>query len=97
MEDKYIIDVDHVTMRFNMPKEKVDNIKEYLIKALKRQIRYEAFVALSDVSLKIERGEVVGIVGLNGSGKSTLLKLISGILQPSEGTVRTCGVIILML
>ena len=93
MEDKYIIDVDHVTMRFNMPKEKVDNIKEYLIKALKRQLRYEAFVALSDVSLKIERGEVVGIVGLNGSGKSTLLKLISGILEPSEGSVRTSGVI----
>ena len=93
LEDKYIIDVDHVTMRFNMPKEKVDNIKEYLIKALKRQLRYEAFVALSDVSLKIERGEVVGIVGLNGSGKSTLLKLISGILEPSEGSVRTSGVI----
>ena len=93
MEEKYIIDVDHVTMRFNMPKEKVDNIKEYLIKALKHQLRYEAFVALSDVSLKIERGEVVGIVGLNGSGKSTLLKLISGILEPSEGAVRTYGTI----
>ena len=93
MEEKYIIDVDHVTMRFNMPKEKVDNIKEYLIKALKRQLRYEAFVALSDVSLKIQRGEVVGIVGLNGSGKSTLLKLISGILEPSEGTVKTNGTI----
>lgn len=93
MEEKYIIDVDHVTMRFNMPKEKVDNIKEFLIKALKNQLRYEAFVALSDVSLKIKRGEVVGIVGLNGSGKSTLLKLISGILDPSEGTVKTNGTI----
>ena len=91
LEEKYIIDVDHVTMRFNMPKEKVDNIKEYLIKALKHQIRYEAFVALSDVSLKIKRGEVIGIVGLNGSGKSTLLKLISGILDPSEGKVKTYG------
>ena len=39
LEEKYIIDVDHVTMRFNMPKEKVDNIKEFLIKALKNQLR----------------------------------------------------------
>ena len=91
MEEKMIIDVNNVTMRFNMPKEKVDNIKEYLIKALKRQIRFEEFVALSNVSLQIERGEVVGIVGLNGSGKSTLLKLISGILEPSEGSVKTHG------
>lgn len=91
MEEKYIIEVDNVTMRFNMPKEKVDNIKEYLIKLLKHQIRYEAFVALSDVSVKIKPGEVVGIVGLNGSGKSTLLKVISGILAPSEGTVKTHG------
>ena len=91
MEEKIIIDVNNVTMRFNMPKEKVDNIKEYLIKAIKRQIRFEEFVALSNVSLQIERGEVVGIVGLNGSGKSTLLKLISGILEPSEGRVKTQG------
>ncbi len=91
MEDKIIIDVNQVTMRFNMPKEKVDNIKEYLIKAIKGQIRFEEFVALSNVSIQIERGEVIGIVGLNGSGKSTLLKLISGILEPSEGSVKTHG------
>lgn len=91
LEEKLIVDVEHVTMRFNMPKEKVDNIKEYLIKFLKRQLRFDEFTALSDVSVKIYRGEVVGIVGLNGSGKSTLLKLISGILEPSEGSVKTYG------
>lgn len=91
MEQQLAVDIDHVTMRFNMPKEKVDNIKEYLIKALKRQIRFEEFVALSNVSLQVYRGEVVGIVGLNGSGKSTLLKIISGILEPSEGSVKTWG------
>ncbi len=91
LEEKLIVDVEHVTMRFNMPKEKVDNIKEYLIKFLKRQLRFDEFTALSDVSLQVYRGEVVGIVGLNGSGKSTLLKLISGILEPSEGSVKTYG------
>ena len=89
--EKYMIEVERVTMRFNMPREKVDNIKEYLIKLLKRQIRYEEFVALSDVTVRIKPGEVIGIVGLNGSGKSTLLKVISGILTPSEGIVRTHG------
>ena len=93
MQNQTVVDVSHVTMRFNMPKEKVDNVKEYLIKALKKQIRFEEFVALSDITLQIERGEVVGIVGLNGSGKSTLLKIISGILEPSEGSVRTYGTI----
>lgn len=91
--DNVIVDVENVTMRFNMPKEKVDNLKEYLIKVMKRQVRYEEFVALSNVSLQVYRGEVVGIVGLNGSGKSTLLKLISGIIDPSEGSVRTYGTI----
>ena len=91
MEEKYVIEVINVTMRFNMPREKVDNVKEYLIRFLKHQIHYEEFVALSDVSFKIKAGEVVGIVGLNGSGKSTLLKVISGILAPSEGSVKTCG------
>lgn len=93
LEHQLAVEVEHVTMRFNMPKEKVDNMKEYLIKTLKHQIRFEEFVALSDISLRISRGEVVGIVGLNGSGKSTLLKLISGILEPSEGTVKTYGTI----
>ena len=93
MQNQTVVDVSHVTMRFNMPKEQVDNVKEYLIKALKKQIRFEEFVALSDITLQIERGEVVGIVGLNGSGKSTLLKIISGILEPSEGSVRTYGTI----
>ena len=86
-----MIEVTGVTMRFNMPKEKVDNVKEYLIKFLKHQIHYEEFVALSDVSFQIKPGEVVGIVGLNGSGKSTLLKVIAGILTPSEGGVKTYG------
>ena len=91
LEKKIVVEVKNVSMRYNMPKEKVESIKEYIIKTIKRQIRFEEFVALSDVSFTAYRGEVVGIVGLNGSGKSTLLKVISGILEPSEGSVKTYG------
>ena len=76
-----------------MSKEKVDSIKEYFIKLVKRQLHFEQFLALKDVSITIEQGDVFGIVGLNGSGKSTLLKVISGILKPTKGTVKTVGTI----
>ena len=76
-----------------MSKEKVDSIKEYFIKLVKRELHFEQFLALKDVSVTIEQGDVFGIVGLNGSGKSTLLKVISGILKPTKGTVKTIGTI----
>lgn len=91
--EKPIISVRGVTMNFSMPKEKVDNVKEYIIRKLKRRLSYDKFTALDNVSIDIEKGEVVGIIGLNGSGKSTLLKIISGILTPSEGEVVTNGTI----
>lgn len=88
-----MISVRGVTMNFNMPKEKVDSVKEYLIRKLKRRLSYDKFTALDNISIDIERGEVLGIIGLNGSGKSTLLKVISGILKPSAGEVITNGTI----
>lgn len=91
MEQNTVISVKDVAMHFNMPRERVDSIKEFLVKLVKRQLRYEEFIALENVSFDIPRGEVVGIVGLNGSGKSTLLKIISGILKPTSGTAETRG------
>ncbi len=93
MNQDIAVAVDHVTMNFNMPEEKVDNMKEYVIKFLKHQLRFDEFTALSDVSFEVKKGEIVGFIGLNGSGKSTLLKVISGILEPSAGRVTTDGVI----
>ena len=87
------VEVKNVTMEFNMSKEKVDSIKEYFIKLVKRELHFEQFLALKDVSVTIEQGDVFGIVGLNGSGKSTLLKVISGILKPTKGTMKTVGTI----
>ena len=85
--------IDHVSMRFNMNRERVDSFKEYIIKAMKRQLFYEEFWALKDVSISVEKGEVFGLVGLNGAGKSTLLKLVAGVLKPTEGTVQVEGTV----
>ncbi|MBO5453547.1 MAG: ABC transporter ATP-binding protein [Clostridia bacterium] len=87
------VSVKNVTMKFNMSKEKVDNIKEYIVKLLKRQLMYTEFTALDDISFDVKKGEVFGIVGLNGSGKSTTLKIVSGILKPTKGSVQVFGTI----
>lgn len=86
-----VIDVSHATVRFNLASERVDNLKEYVIKMAKRQLMFQEFLALKDVSFQAKAGEAWGIVGLNGSGKSTLLKLICGILKPYKGAVQTAG------
>ena len=70
-----------------MASEKIDNLKEYVIKFIKRELMFQEFLALKDINLKIKPGEAWGLVGTNGSGKSTLLKLISGILKPYKGEV----------
>ena len=89
----YAVEVNNVRMHFNMNKDKIDNLKEYCIKLFKRQLFFEDFTALQDISFKIEAGDTFGIIGLNGSGKSTLLKVISGILKPTTGSVKVHGTI----
>ncbi|MFC4805315.1 ABC transporter ATP-binding protein [Filifactor villosus] len=86
-----IVEIKDVSMMFNLSKEKVDNIKEYAIKILKRQLMFQEFWALKNVSFDIKRGESVGLIGLNGSGKSTLLKIIAGVLKPTKGRVNVYG------
>ena len=92
MEDKRImVDVDHVTVRFNLANQKVDNSKEYCIRMLKKELLFQEFFAVKDVSFQIRRGEAWGIVGSNGSGKSTILKAVSGILKPWKGSITVNG------
>lgn len=91
MDEQYAVQVENATVRFNIASEKIDNIKEYFVKLVKRKLYFEEFFAVKDVTLKVKRGESWGIVGRNGSGKSTLLKLISGILAPYKGTVTING------
>ena len=84
-------------MRFNLSQEKVDNLKEYVIKLLKRQLLFQEFWALKDISFEVEKGDRIGIVGLNGAGKSTLLKIISGVMKPTEGNVDIHGRVVPLL
>ena len=93
MNEEYIVDVDNLTIRFNMASEKVDNLKEYVIKLIKHELMFQEFLALKDVNLKVKRGEAWGLIGTNGSGKSTLLKACCGILKPYKGSVTTKGTI----
>lgn len=94
---KPAIVVDHMSMMFNLNKEKVDNIKEYFIKLVTRKLHFTEFWALTDISFTVEKGDRVGVLGFNGAGKSTLLKVIAGVLKPTKGSVKVNGVIAPML
>lgn len=91
--EKQIIKAEHVSMRFHMSSEKIDNIKEYFIRKIKGRISYDVLWALKNVDFQMERGESVALVGLNGSGKSTFLKILAGVLRPTSGTVCVKGTI----
>lgn len=92
-----VVRVDHVSMRFNLMEKKVDNLKEYVIKMIKRELRYQEFWALRDVSFTVNKGERLGIIGLNGAGKSTLLKIVAGVLKATEGDISIKGKVVPLL
>lgn len=86
-----IINIEDVSMMFNISKEKVDSLKEYIIKILKNELMFQEFWALQNISFQIKKGESIGLIGLNGSGKSTLLKIIAGVLKATKGRVEVKG------
>lgn len=88
-EQPVIVDVNHVSMRFNLATEKTETLKETLVKRLQGKLSFNEFYALKDVSFQVRRGEAVALIGRNGSGKSTMLKVVAGVMYPSQGS---CGV-----
>lgn len=93
MRDDVAISVQNVTMSFQLNKEKVDNLKEFVIKLITHKLEYKKFHALSDISFDVKKGEHLAILGFNGAGKSTLLKTIVGVYKPTTGKIEKCGVI----
>ncbi len=86
-----IIRLDSISVRYNLPSERIGTFKEYAIRVLQRKIRFNAFWALYDINLSVYSGESLGIIGKNGAGKSTMLKVISRVLRPTMGRVIVSG------
>jgi len=92
-----ILEVNHVSIRYLMGDFKDIGLKEYLLRRIRGKYQVTSFWADRDVTFSLEKGEMLGIIGANGAGKSTLLKVISGIMEPSEGWVRREGTIAALL
>ena len=84
------IEIDGVTKEFTLRHRR--SLKELAVAAVRKQdLGINTFKALDDVAFDVHQGETVALLGFNGSGKSTLLKLISGVLRPDGGRIRTRG------
>ena len=92
-----VLTVDNVSVKYRLTEQKVDDLKDYLIKFFKRELRYKEFLALQNVSFSLQRGDRLAIMGMNGAGKSTLLKVIAGVLKASEGSIRKKGTVVPLL
>lgn len=86
---EYKIQVDHISKVFKMYNTPMDKMREAL--SVSGKVLHTDFYAITDLSFSVEKGEILGIMGRNGSGKSTLLKMITGIYEPTEGSIQISG------
>ncbi|MDF3003986.1 MAG: transporter [Oscillospiraceae bacterium] len=89
MNQETIIAVSHLSKAYRLYQKKSDRVREAI--SLRGKKYYQPFYALHDISFTVRRGETLGIIGTNGSGKSTLLKILSGVVTPTDGTVKVDG------
>ena len=86
---EYAVEIDHLSKRFSRHIDRRSSIRERIVRGRPSQL--EEFWAVRDVSAKIPKGSLYGLIGHNGSGKSTLLKMIGGIYRPTEGSITVNG------
>lgn len=92
-----MLEVDKVVIGFMVGDFKDIGLKEYVMRKLTRTYEVKQFLAVNGVSFSLENGDMLGIIGSNGAGKSTLLKAISGIMTPTEGTIKVNGRVVALL
>lgn len=92
-----VIELEDVSIRYKIGDFKAIGLKEYVIRKIKRNYHVQEFWADRHITFSLEKGDMLGIIGTNGAGKSTLLKAISGIMKPTEGSVRCQGNIAALL
>lgn len=92
-----ILEVNQVSIRYMTGDFKEIGLKEYVLRRIKGNYHVTEFWADKDITFSLEKGDMLGIIGTNGAGKSTLLKAISGIMEPTRGSVRRQGTIAALL
>lgn len=92
-----VLKVENVSIRYMTGDFKDIGLKEYVMRRLKKNYHVTEFWADKNITFSLEQGDMLGIIGTNGAGKSTLLKAISGIMEPTEGTVWRAGSIAALL
>jgi ABC-2 type transport system ATP-binding protein len=93
----FAVKVTNLTMEYRHTTERVETLKELVIRKLKKNVEYTAFRALDNISFEVGKGERIGVIGHNGAGKSTIMKLIAEVLKPTSGQIEVNGVVAPML
>lgn len=91
MDSEYAVELQNITKKFRIHHERKNSLYEYIISFFNKKDSYEEITVLKDISLKVKKGEMLGILGLNGEGKTTLLKIIGKIYSPDHGVIITDG------
>lgn len=92
-----ILELKDVSIRYMTGDFKEIGLKEFVVRKIKKNYTIHEFWAVNGVSFSLQKGDMLGIIGTNGAGKSTLLKAVSGIMEPTKGTVKREGTIAALL